>query len=107
MKSVASIGRSRSPHRLLGAARRSLLVLEGPGEREKVAIRLVEIDRLTERLTNLERRRVVQLDPVVLGIVEVDAACDPMGDRPVDLDARVAQPVIVGADVVEGLYLER
>jgi hypothetical protein len=51
--------------------------------------------------------RVVELDPVVLGIEEVHAAGDSVRDRPVDLHAFLLEPMIEGAHVVEGLHLER
>src|SRR6266581_1422676 len=105
---AASVMHARElPDGLLGAARRPLDLLQRLGEREQLRVGLVEVDDLAERLTHLVRSRVVELDPVVLRIVEVDAAGDPVGDRAVDLHALLLEPMVEGTHVVECLHLER
>jgi hypothetical protein len=69
---------SSSTDGLLRAVRRPLRLLKRLGEGQQLRVRPVHIDGLAKRLTDLVRCRVVQLDAVVLGIVEVDAARDPV-----------------------------
>src|SRR5580765_4174255 len=64
-------------HRLLGAARWAQGLLERLGEGEELGVGLVQVDLLAEGLANLVGGRVVELDAVVLGVEEVDAARDP------------------------------
>src|SRR5262245_35366236 len=90
----------------LAPAGRAVLLLERLREGQQLLVRTVEIDGRAERLAHLVGRRVVELDAVVLGVVEVHAACDPVGDAPVDRHALVLQAVIERAHVVQRLDLE-
>ena len=96
----------RLPHRLLGAARWALRLLERLGEGEQLGVGPVQVDLLAEGLADLVGGRVVELDAVVLGVEEVDAARDPVGDRALDPHARVLEAVIERAHVVQALHLE-
>src|SRR5687768_5819572 len=80
--------------RLLGAAARSLLLLQRSRQLQQLLVRAVEVDRLAQRLADVERRRPVELDPVVLRVVEVHAARDAVAHGAVDLHPRVLQPVM-------------
>jgi hypothetical protein len=105
----ASLGSAISrqlSYRLLGAARWAQGLLEGLGEGEKLGVGPVQVDLLAEGLADLVGGRVVELDAVVLGVEEVDAARDPVGDRALDPQARVLEAVIEPAHVVQALHLE-
>src|SRR5215468_7828984 len=90
----------------LRTARRTLGLLERLGEGQQRLVRLIEVDGRAQGLPDAVGCRVVQLDAVVLGIVEVDAAGDAMGDGAVDLQAGVPEPLVERAHVVQALHLE-
>src|SRR3989442_12506799 len=82
------------PDGLLGAARRPLDLLERFGEGQQLLVGAVQVDVLPQRLPHLVGGRVVELDPVVFGIEEVDAAGDPVRYRAVDLHTLLLGPVM-------------
>src|SRR5215475_8958677 len=98
---VAGATGSALPQGLLGAARRPLGLLERLGQGQQRLVGLVQVDGLAQRLTHLVGGRVVELDAVVLGIVEVHAAGDAVGHRAVDLHAGALKLVIENAYVLE------
>src|SRR5437867_5598593 len=91
------------PDGLLGAARRPLRLLERFGEGQQLLVGAVQVDVLPERLPHLVRGRVVDLDPVVFRIEEVDAAGDPVRDRAVDRHAFLLKTMMERPHIVQAL----
>jgi hypothetical protein len=98
---------ARLLNRLLRTARRPHSSLEGPGEVQQLVVRLVQVNGLSQGLTDLVGRCVVQLDAVILGVVEVDTTGNAMGDRAVNPQALVLEPMIKRPHVIQALHLER
>src|SRR5262249_6820514 len=82
------------PNGWLRAARWPHSGLKSLGESQQFVIVFVQVNSCPQRLTHLVGGGVVQLDTVVLRVVEVDATGDAMGDRAVNLQAFLLQPMI-------------